>query len=304
MAQAVLLLIVPLFLSAEPASWFVAASMHSGEIRELVFTGDDILSELVWPLDSLTTGTLGGSFPLGGSFYLSASLEAGSLLTDQHMTDSDYLNLPASGEKTHFSRHPVDLHQYLEFRGMVLRRFTTVFKGIRTKRKICINPGIEFRLSTAAWTGMDGYIQYGAWNGESWNPWHPDLPKIEMDGKVITWNWTRILLAASLSVDVPVGTRFLLSASLLATPLLKAEGRDVHILTGTVFRDTMYGGFFLEPALRGEYQLASGYRFFAAGTWSLQMNTRGDTNTLEDGGGTDLHKISISVGLKRSAGGK
>lgn len=311
MAVSVLFLISSVPLAAEEASWFVSSGIHSGEIRELVYEGDEILSELVWPLDSLATATLGGSLPLGRGFQLSASIETGSLLADQSMTDSDYLNLPARSEKTHYSRHPVDMRHYLEFRGALRRPFPTGLAGICTGRKIRINPGLEFRWSSVAWTGKDGYIQYGTWNGEFWNPWHSGLPKTETSGTVITWNWTRLILAASLAVDVPVGNRFLLSASILASPLIRAVGKDVHVLTGTVFRDTMYGGFFLEPALRAEYRLSSGCHFFAAGSWSFQADTRGDTrsgpvggelvNTFEDGGGNDLHKMSFSLGLKRTA---
>ena len=126
--------------AAEEASWFVSSGIHSGEIRELVYEGDEILSELVWPLDSLLTVTLGGSLPLGGGVHLSASLEAGSLLMEQSMTDSDYLNLPERSEKTHFSRHPVDMKQYLEFRGALRRPVTTGLSGVCTNRKIRISP--------------------------------------------------------------------------------------------------------------------------------------------------------------------
>ena len=310
MALNIFLLLPLLRPAAEEASWFVSSGIHSGEIRELVYEGDEILSELVWPLDSLLTVTLGGSLPLGGGVHLSASLEAGSLLMDQSMTDSDYLNLPERSEKTHFSRHPVDMKQYLEFRGALRRPVTTGLSGVCTNRKIRISPGLEFRLSSAAWTGRDGYLQYGTWNGDFWNPWHSGLPKTETPGTVITWHWTRILLAASLSVDVPVGNRFLVSASILASPLIKADGNDMHVLTGTVFRDTMYGGVFLEPALRAEYRIASGYHLFAVGSWSYQADTRGDTRsgpvggelatTFKGGGGNDMTLISFSLGLKKT----
>ena len=73
-----MLILTPL-LSAQEATFFVASSVSAGQVREIVYIQNDILSELVWPLDSLATVTLGGSIPFGYGFSLGVSLEVGKL---------------------------------------------------------------------------------------------------------------------------------------------------------------------------------------------------------------------------------
>lgn len=300
-----MLILTPL-LSAQEATFFVASSVSAGQVREIVYIQNDILSELVWPLDSLATVTLGGSIPLGYGFSLGASLEVGKLLTDQIITDSDWLNLPQSQELTHYSQHTATLNHYFEFRGSIERLFTTPFTGPITYRHITVVPRLEFRFTSLAWTAKDGYIQYPPQFNAPYDPWTSARPQNFLSGTVLTYSQTRLMLAGSLSIKVPISNQFLISTSFSASPLIQCIGKDEHILTNTLYEDFMIGGYFLEPEIRIDFRPQQNRIVFLSCTWTILHDLRGDTWSGSigattspfnpNGAGSEMNKLAFSLG--------
>lgn len=299
-------LLFPFLCAAREPVFFVSCGTGTGSVRELVYFNDDILSELVWPLDSLSTFTAGTILPVGQNFSVGISFETGTLLTRQYMTDSDYLNLPDDSRMTHFSRHTADLDYYYEISISLARLFSTPLQGIRTSRRISLSPQLEFRWTSIAWTGKDGYTQYGE-GGGVYFPWNPDLEKTPLEGPVITWKLSRIMLLAALCAEVPIGTRFTVTGKLSATPLVYCKATDNHLRTGIFYRDTVSGGFHIEPAIRVACAITKKHTVYLSGSWTWMSGARGDTLSGPIGGtpqnehinnaGVDMTRTVVSLGF-------
>lgn len=301
-----IILLAPLLSAVEPPSCFFSLGTGSGTVHELVFFQDDILSELVWPLDSLTTITAGVSLPAGNAFVLSISAETGMLMTRQYMTDSDYMNLPGDSRKTHFSRHTADLDTYHEFSIALSRIFSVPVRGIRSRDFVTITPHLEFRWTSIAWTGRDGYKQYGE-SGGVYYPWDPDMEKIPFDGAVITWRVSRMMLLAALSASVPAGNRFHITGTISVTPLIYCTATDNHLLTNTRYKDTLVGGLFIEPTIRISCRITTKQTLFLSGSRVWMSDSRGDTLSgpigspplyrNEDSAGMNMTRSVVQLGI-------
>lgn len=302
------LLATSLSAAGEP-SFFISCGTGTGSVRELVYYHDDIMSELVWPLDSLSTITVGTVLPVGEKFSLAFSFETGWLLEQQYMTDSDYLNLPDDNRMTHFSHHTADLDYFYEINISLSRLFTTPFRGPRTGRRITISPHLELKWTSIAWTGKDGYTQYGE-SGGIYFPWHPDLEKNPLEGPVITWNLSRILFLAALSADIPVGNRFLITGKFAISPLVYIKATDSHLRTGVFYKDTITGGVYIEPMIRVACNVTKKQTVFLSGSWIWMSGSRGDTlsgliggpadNSYTDNAGMDMTRNVVSLGFSYS----
>lgn len=302
----IFLLLVTLPSAAREPVFFASCGTGTGSVRELVYSDNDILSELVWPLDSLATVTAGTVLPAGKNLSIGISFETGMLLTRQYMTDSDYLNLPEDSRKTHFSRHSANLDYYHEFSVSLSRLFSTPLRGIRTGRRIGITPHLELRWTSMAWTGKDGYTQYGEIAGVYF-PWNPFLPKNQLEGPVITWKLSRIMLLAAVSADIPLGNRFTVTGKIAATPLVYCNATDNHLRTGIFYKDTASGGFYIEPALRVACTVTDKHTVFLSGSWIWMSGSRGDTlsgpiggspqDKLNDNAGMDMTRAAVSLGF-------
>lgn len=301
----ILLVIFPS--AAREPVFFASCGSGTGSVRELVYSNDDIMSELVWPLDSLTTVTMGTALPVGRNFSIGISFETGMLLTRQYMTDSDYLNLPYDSRMTHFSRHTAELDYYHEFSVSLSRLFSTPLRGVRTGRRIGITPHLELRWTSMAWTGKDGYTQYGEIAGVYY-PWNPFLVKNPLVGPVITWKLSRIMLLAAVSADVPLGDRFTVTGKLAATPLVYCKATDSHLRTGVFYKDTVLGGLYIEPNLRVACAITEKQTVFLSGSWIRMSGSRGDTlsgiiggpvmYSYNDTAGMDMTRTVVSLGYR------
>lgn len=276
----------------------VSASLLSGSVRELVFDRDEVLSELVWPVRQIMSLALGAGVSLGGGFRLSASLDAAIPGESGNMEDSDFMNIPASSVKTHYSRHDARLDYLVDVCFTLSREFETEIPSSRRSRPLTICPGIGLRFRTCAWSGSDGYTQYSLIDGTgSYEGWSPDLPKDYLDGEVITYGQDYLLVFASLAANFPIGSAWTLTAAVSASPFVSCVGKDRHLLTFMNYEDRMSGGLFVEPALTVSWQTGGGglsNRFFVSGIWTLFSGLRGRSLTRNDEG--DLLSVDQDTG--------
>lgn len=299
----------------------VSSFLLSGSTQELVFYDGDLLSELIWPIENVPGFGLQSGFGLGGGYRLSVSLDAAVPFDSGSMEDSDFMNVPASDGKTHYSRHDARLEHLVDLGIAIARELRTDIPGPGTWRRLTISPGFGVRLRSCAWSASDGYTQYSLVDETGdYEGWNKDLPKDYLSGKVITYRQDYFLAFASLAANLPIGSAWNVSAEIKASPFTSCTSRDEHLLTGLAFRDIMSGGLFFEPTLTVSRQSGAGdgteagHRFFLTGSWTRFAGLRGDTktNTLggapiardEDSSGTESGVICVRAGYTLILGAK
>ncbi len=301
-------LLLPVRLSADGdgAAITVSSALSRGAVRELVYEGNSILSELVWPLDYAVSLGLDADVPLRSDFRLRASLCVGIPTRTGSMTDSDFMNLPSGDEQTHYSRHDACLLHSLGLGIALSRPWETGLSGPMTGRRVTVTPEIGARYSSRAWSARDGYLQYGAESGGVYEPWTPDLPRVPVSGTVITYRLTSFSLSAGVTVLVPVASRWAVSLAFSGGPILSATGLDEHLLRSLAFEDTLSGGWFIEPALGLSFETGKRSSIALVVSWEKTSDLRGDTRIYEDGvpgyatvpngGGSDSSVVSARIG--------
>ena len=288
----------------------VSTSLLSGSTRELVYADDEVLSELVWPVEGIASLALGAGVSLGGGFRLSASLDAAIPGKSGSMEDSDFMNIPASDIKTHYSRHDTRLDYLVDVSLALSREFDTGLKGLGSPYSLTLIPGIGIRYRACSWSGSDGYTQYSFVDGTgAYEGWSESLPKDYLSGKVIDYSQRYILAFASLAANLPIGSAWSLTAAVSASPFISCVGEDRHFLTFTNYEDRMRGGIFVEPSLTVSWQTVRDTResrLFISGIWTRFSGLRGKTLTRtndgdllsvdKDTGGSDSSVFAVRAG--------
>ncbi len=295
-----------LFADGEPAGITVSSALSRGAFRELVFEGDSILSELVWPMDNAVSLGLEADVPLRSRVRLRAALGVALPMRTGSMTDADFMNLPVSDEQTHYSRHDASLLHSVTVALSLFRPWETGLPGPLTGRRITVTPEIGARYSSRAWSARDGYIQYGEYSGGMYEPWTPALPIVPLSGTVITYRLTSLSVSGRLSVLVPVASRWEFMIGVSGGPILSATGLDEHLLRSLTFKDMMSGGWFFEPSAGLSFSTGPRSALSLVVLWEKTGNLRGDTNIYEDGvpgyltvpngGGGDSSVVTVRLG--------
>ncbi len=290
------------------------AGIAFGEAREFVYANDKKLSELVWPIEPARVFSLGASVPLGSRIALEGSFAFGLPAASDTLTDSDFLNvtITGSGARTNYSEHDARLTDLAEAEIDLARIFALPIRGPASDSRISLVARAGIRCKRLSWIGSDGYYQYGAWEGTEWGEWSADMPKVPMSGKVIEYRQTWLAPIAGLEARVPVGSRAVVGASIKGSPAVWCVDRDLHVLTGTEYRDYLSGGTLLEPAAFASWEPAEGISLFARGAWTRIAGLRGTTEAKKistgtvsvydraNGGGAEHEAWSVVVGLRKA----
>ncbi len=299
----------------------VSSFLLSGSTQELVFIDGDLLSELIWPMETVPGFGLEAGRALGGGYRISVSLDAAVPVDSGSMEDSDFMNIPENNDKTHYSRHDARLEHLVDIGIALSRELHTDIQGPGTRRRLTLSPGLGVRIRSCAWSASDGYTQYSLVGGTGeYEGWEKNLPKDYLSGKVITYRQDYLLAFASLAANLPIGSAWAVSAEVKASPFIACTAKDQHLLTGFTFRDGMSGGLFFEPTLTISRQSGAGdgteagHRFFLAGSWTRFAGLRGDTTTRtlggelvgrdEDSCGTESGVFSVRAGYTLILGAK
>ena len=291
------------------AALLLTSRIERGVTRELVYINNDILSELTWPQERALYLGAGAEFSLPARMRLSVGFSVLASDAQGAMIDSDYKNLPASGEKTHHSEHPSSLHSGATLEAAAGIDLDLPLRGINTERRMTLRPEALVKFATRSWRAYDGYVQYGQQTGTTFEPWTPDLPRQELIGTVVTYNMTTFSLAGRLALVAPVGDAFTLQASAAAGPVLFALGTDEHILRSLVFRDYLNGGIFMEFSGGGAWRVTQRDELRLSLSCERIERLRGDTHmspsgapfyTVEkDAGGSNSLIFSASLTFAR-----
>lgn len=245
--------------------WELGFGSFTGVAEEIVYKQagrPDKLSLLTWNVPwSLGVGSSGElSTPLG--FFLRSSLMVGFPLTSTTMTDWDWLNVSDSDSPDIFSSSTAYLvgafAMLFEFGWRPLPRFDLL---------------VRYRYLLAAWEG---------WNSEQGQKGNPTTTKYY--GHTIDYRQVWHAVGAGLGVDIPI-SEWEVGGRLWLYPWLLLDARDVHILTGTTYRDwALWGwGWGVESRFRrhhpfGFWGLTASLESLRSGYGNSLVSTNGQTD--------------------------
>lgn len=277
----------------------VASGLTSGNAYEIVYRGNEILSELEWPMQPVYFIEIGTSLVWKAGLEISAHVSNGIPGKVGIFKDSDYDNQPFSPEKTRYSQHNAYLEHALDFNSSASWNFTI--------KKIDIAPSLGFRYLLTKWTGQDGYYLDTSEPGISIE----DAPKKEMFRTQISYQIEYIIPTVGVSISIPFSEKLHTSFSVVGSPFVTCTGTDNHFERKKLFIDEMKRGVLVEPSLKIKWNGTKQYTFFLEGYWTHITNLRGDTLTQTDsspiyiqtlasngsGSGASLEAISFKIGL-------
>lgn len=285
---------IPAFLKPS-FSLGTSAGFFHGAAREYVYENDEILSELVWPIETMPTAGLDLSLLWGKKLDLSGSVDIGLSGDAGTMTDSDFLNLPGSAARTHYSAHDAHLAYSLDMSATLGWKQDLPLTGPFSKDHIQVFGGIGLRGIMIKWTGSDGYYQYadnpgspsidsdGDGKGDTYAEWDESVERVPMAGPVISYEQDYFIPKASLALEVPVASRLRARLGVEGSPFVQCYGIDNHIKRSTFFYDILDGGWLLGTEASLTFRASEGVSLFAEGEWTSIAGLRGDTYEKKDG---------------------
>ncbi len=242
-----------------------------GTSHEIVYgssTTSYVLSQLDWDLKPLVY--YGLSFDLGGpsGFYTGLSLRSGLAGRTGDIMDSDYVN--GDGVKTNLSVSDNYTEDAL---------LAQLILGWRFR----LNPALTLRayggvdLMHFKFTARDGYYQYGAEIGTT-GTYYPysTASAYALTGTGIIYQQDFLALCLGAGADWTVRPGLILKASLLFSPLVSCIALDNHVVRFLDFRDTLSGGWLLEPKLEASLALTKRSKLDFGLAYRLTQGLRGD----------------------------
>jgi outer membrane protease len=291
-----------------------SGGLTSGEAKEFVYSADQKLSELVWPLDPAYLLGIGARFDWARGFGIGATASFGIPGEAGTLTDSDFMNVNVTGSsaRTHYSEHDARLDHLISIDLAASWLFRLPARGIASERPITVMPFAGIRYFSLSWTGSDGYYQYGEQTGKVYTEWSPDMPKVRLSGKIIEYRQVYLAPIAGVSVCLPLGSSLAVAAEFTGSPAVWCNDLDEHLLTYTDYHDYLSGGFLIEPRARVSWMPTKTVTTFAEGSWTRVLNLRGKTDAVdtrtestttydrENGGGAEFASWTLKLGVQKT----
>lgn len=285
--------------------------LELGDTRELVYSSNLVLSELLWPILPAIQWGLEGEYRYRDSFYFSASLNSALPGQTGSMIDRDWMNIlshPGNRDLhylTHFSAHEAWLEQGLVFTARTGGKFPK-------NSDLQFYTGLAFSYRLYNWTATNGYTQYAQKNGDIYEEWQADLPKTPMYGPGINYRQQWLLFGFELGGRFPIGEKTDIGLALLLYPLAQYQGFDHHIKRDNYFVDSTENTLMFQGRIALHFELSAKKMFFTEFAYSLVPKSRGDTivfdtnsgsyafNSYKNGGGSGvrLSILGIACGLR------
>ncbi|MDR3167257.1 MAG: omptin family outer membrane protease [Treponema sp.] len=217
-----------------------------GQGEEIVYKtpeADRYLSQLLWDMKSLfyvaSSLDLSRIDPWEGiGFFTGLSVKFGISGKTGKMEDRDWLS--PYEYLTHYSSHD----NYSQ--GNLLLDFSL---GL----SLPINNRILFKFygtlvyMSLSWAAQDGYYQYAKEQDDIYQPWDESIQKVDMFGSVINYSQEWLIIVSGLALQVSLSPCLGAEFSLQIGPPIHCYAQDEHIYTGTIYKDIISGGIYLEP---------------------------------------------------------
>ena len=290
----------------------LSTGVLSGTAREYVYENGYRISELDWPVDSVSAFSAHATLVWGGKLELSSEATFALTRGNGSMTDSDYLNMPTDTAKTHYSRHDATLDAARILSADLGWHFELPVQGPYSKENVRFTPSIGLRFLHYEWTASNGYIQYGSQNSDgTYTAWNENLPKVRLYGNVITYKQEYLFPNLRMALRIPVGDRFSAEFGIRSCPFVWATGTDHHILRSLWFYDIMQAGQYVEPDASVNFRITRHTSCIAHVRWTSIDGLRGSTYQKTDssssyttysesdgnGGGAAFSELAVELGL-------
>jgi outer membrane protease len=222
------------------------------------------------------------------------------------LQDYDWLNLFSTGgtEKTHYSTHKNNVDYFYS-------AHLSLGVGGDISDKVQFIQYFSFRYSYQSFTSTDGYRQYGAnigsQNGSNvYEPWTPDIPKTQLEGKIITLEEQHYFFGIGTQINFELTDRLNASLLLQLLPSIKSNALDTHHRRKTkytLFENTnklaLDSSFLLQYKISDQHRLSikAGYCYsFADGINLYQSATKNSWNGVGNPGKLNQHDFTLSAG--------
>jgi len=298
-----ILALIPAF-SLEKPSVFLGTSggIRYGEAHEFVYTGDKILSELVWDLKPAAELGLNLDLCWAEGLLIKSGLLFGIPQQTGTMTDSDYLNLLSDGTtyKTTFSSHDAYLEHSIDMSINAGWKFNLRILGPESRFPVSITPTLGFRYMNIKWSGQNGYLQHTSAVGGVYPAWDKDQPKTAAIGTVIDYQQQYWIPQAGITIVIPVGNRISVDLGAQGSPVVFCNGTDNHYpgtvyadywdftdaAYSTVYTDVLTYGILIEPDMAVRIIINERLSVLMDARWTYITNLRGDTFSRSSLGGS------------------
>ena len=222
------------------------------------------------------------------------------------MEDFDYMNIFSTGtnERTHYSQHDNRVNNYYNINAFFGAGGTFI-----DKLKLSALFSVDYTFYS--FSSYNGFKQYGekigTVNGSTkYSPWNADIPKIDMEGKIITFAAQKLYFGIGTRFDFSATDKLNLILKLNFKPVLFGNTLDNHHRRNTPFYYFELSGelafdssLLLEYKLQKNSALTAGLDFFvsSAKTGTLyQSRTRDEWVQLANGCGVNQKTYRFLVG--------
>lgn len=204
-------------------------------------------------------------FIIGAGGFYTIPLSYGRL------EDFDYMNIFSTGtdERTHYSKHDNKLANYYSINAF-FGAGGTIFQNLN------LSAVFSFTYTYYGFSAYNGYKQYGqklgTVNGHTeYSPWNADIPKTDMEGKIITLGAQKLYFGIGTRLDYSLTDRLNFILKLNVMPVLFGDTLDTHHKRNNPYTYFELNGelafdssLLLEYKLKDSLAFTAGLDFFAS----------------------------------------
>ena len=225
-------------------SLYTTAGFLFGHSEEIVYKNPqstDYLSELLWDLKPhLYIGIEGAFTPANrasAGLIAFGSVKLGLPGLNGIMENRDWMNTN-NNFLTHYSRHNA-------VSGFSILTDLSLGYSWALTQAISFQAYGEFSYMYFSWTGRDGYNQYPSTLFQPHPPWNEDIPKVNFNGRVITYEQSWFVLSPGIALNARINSMLSLGLGFSYSPLVFCFAKDEHLLRDTIFYDILSFGNYI-----------------------------------------------------------
>ena len=245
------------------------------QINEILWSSSEedaqINSLLEWKTYAAPVVTLDAEYKFTNNLMLGVGGFYTIPLSYGKLEDFDYMNIFSTGtnERTHYSKHDNKLANYYSINAFF-------GAGGNILQNLRLSAVFSLTYTYYGFSAYNGYKQYGQKIGTvqgrtEYSPWNVDIPKTEMEGKIITLGAQKLYFGIGTRLDFTATDKLGFILKLNAMPVLYGDTLDTHHrrnnpytyfeLIGELAFDS---SLLLEYKLKDSLALTAGLDFFAS----------------------------------------
>ncbi len=207
----------------------IGAGFLYGVAKEFVFSYGYTKSELDWQFEPVFFQQTSLDVRASSGLHASVQVRAGIPMQSGIMTDSDWMNVPASTAQTNFSQSNC-------FTNGAILIDARVGWELAAGDGFRLEPFLSGSYMSWHWSARDGYLQYP-----------PGSTPVPIYGTGIIYDQTYLIPGLGVRGSLRLSAGWEITGALTVSPWLYCVAFDTHRFTGYDYADTMWGGWMIEP---------------------------------------------------------